>query len=150
MGWYGEKNKFYTYNKPIDIYDNNSVRKVIFIRLSPSKPHQPVGPNVGAPNIEYNFTTTTTAPNDPIYYQWDWGDDAYSDWLGRYASDEMCKASHTWKEKGTYNIRVKAKDGDGWESDWSDPLPVSMPYDHQTIWGLIIEWVLQLFGITIP
>ncbi|MGC9308935.1 MAG: C10 family peptidase, partial [Thermoplasmatota archaeon] len=33
MGWYGEKNKFYTYNKPIDIYDNNSVRKVIFIRL---------------------------------------------------------------------------------------------------------------------
>ena len=43
--------------------------------------------------------------------------------------------SHVWAAKGTYQIKVKAKDdpngdgdlSDGTESVWSDTLPISMP-----------------------
>jgi len=127
MGWNGDDDGFYEYDEPIGIFDNNSVRGVMFIRLSPSKPHKPAGPNTGAPGIEYGFTTKSTAPKDPIYYKWDWGDGTFSDWMGRYNSNEICEATHIWKEKGSCNIRVKAKNVDGWESPWSDPLAVSMP-----------------------
>ena len=129
MGWNGNNDSFYEYDEPINIFDNNAVRGVMFIRLSPSKPHKPTGPNNGVPGINYNFTTRTTAPKDPIYYRWDWGDGTFSDWMGRYNSNEVCEATHKWKEKGSYSIRVKAKDIDGWESPWSDPLTVKMPRD---------------------
>ncbi len=42
-------------------------------------------------------------------------------------SGEIYEVNHTWDEKGEYEIRVKAKDEHGAESEWSDPLPVSMP-----------------------
>ena len=115
MGWNGDDDDdddFYEYDEPISIFDNNDVRTVIFIRLSPSKPHEPAGPITGVPDMEYGFTTKSTAPTEPIYYKWDWGDGTFSDWLRRYTSDEICEAIHTWKEKGAYNIRVKAKDVD--------------------------------------
>lgn len=35
------------------------------------------------------------------------------------------KASHAWKEKGTFNIRTKSKDIGGAQSDWSDILEVN-------------------------
>ena len=141
MGWNGGEDGFYEYDKPISIYDNNSVRGVMFIRLSPSKPHKPAGPNVGAPDMEYNFTTQSTAPKDPIYYKWDWGDGTFSDWLGRYNSDEICETSHTWKEKGNYNIRAKARDVNKWESPWSDPFAVSMPRNKPYINTLLLKFL---------
>jgi hypothetical protein len=146
MGWYGNDNGFYEYNKPIDIYDNNSVRTVIFIRLAPNKPQKPIGPYIGIPGMNYNFTTKTTAPNDPIYYQWDWGDGTFSDWIGRYNSNEICEASHVWKEKGLYNIKVKAKDVDGWESDWSESHAVSIPKEKQ-MFTLFIERIIDSLPI---
>ena len=41
-------------------------------------------------------------------------------------SGEMIKASHAWFRIGTYNIRVKAKDEWGAESEWSDPVEVEV------------------------
>jgi len=149
MGWNGNDDGFYEYDEPISIYDNNSVRGVMFIRLSPSKPHKPAGPNNGVPNMEYGFTTKSTAPKDPIYYKWDWGDGTFSDWMGRYNSNEICEATHTWKEKGSYNIRVKAKDVDGWESPWSDPLAVSMPRNRVITSSLFIR-LLEQFPNAFP
>jgi len=35
--------------------------------------------------------------------------------------------SHTWEKRGSYEIKVKAKDVNGAESQWSDPLSVTMP-----------------------
>ena len=40
---------------------------------------------------------------------------------------ENCIESHSWKKKGTYEIKVKAKDVDDWESEWSNTLVVNMP-----------------------
>ena len=45
----------------------------------------------------------------------------------------VVSASHIWNAKGTYSIKVKAKDINGAESDWSDPLAVIMPKNKQSV-----------------
>ena len=64
---------------------------------------------------------------DRIYYLFDWGDNKLSGWIGPYNSGEIVSAHHTWENKGSYQIRVKAKDENGIQSDWSEPLKVKMP-----------------------
>jgi hypothetical protein len=96
--------------------------------VPPNKPSKPSGSAKGKINIEYTYTSSTTDVNgDQIYYWFDWGDGANSGWIGPYASGATASAKHKWSVKGTYQIKVKAKDIYGAESTWSDPLPVSMP-----------------------
>jgi len=95
---------------------------------SPNKPVKPLGEINGKYREEYIYTTITTDPqNDKILYFFDWGDGTDSGWVGPFDSGVTVEASHKWTEKGSYSIRVKAKDMDGHESGWSDPLSVSMP-----------------------
>ena len=80
------------------------------------------GPEYGRPGVKYTFYVEAVDPDeDSIYCMWDWGDDSYSAWLGPFGSGEVISASHAWSY-GFYNIRVKAKDILGAESNWSDPL----------------------------
>ena len=44
-----------------------------------------------------------------------------------YDSGNKCIATYSWVEDGSYEIKVKAKNVDGSESEWSDSLTVSMP-----------------------
>ena len=92
---------------------------------APNKPNKPSGPSSGKPGEEYNYTTSTTDPDDDhIYYKWDWGDKTNSGWLGPYNSSEIAYASYIWQSNGEYVIRVKAKDNLDKESGWSDKLNV--------------------------
>ena len=95
----------------------------------PTVPERPSGQTSGKIGVEYTYTTyTTDADGDLVYYKWDWGDGNFSDWLGPYDSGEEASASHIW-QKGSYEIRVKAKDINNVESySWSEPLKVKMPY----------------------
>ena len=94
----------------------------------PGKPDKPDGSKIGSPGEEYSFSSKAEDPdNDQIYYMWDWGDGNFSIWLGPYDSGEICSETYTWTEKGLYSVRVKAKDIYGLESEWSDPLEVTMP-----------------------
>jgi len=96
--------------------------------VPPNKPSRPQGEANGKINREYTYTTSTSDSNgDEIYYMFDWGDNTTSQWIGPFKSGETINASHTWKEEGTYKIRVKAKDANGLESPWSDPMVVTMP-----------------------
>jgi hypothetical protein len=96
---------------------------------SPNKPNEPTGPDSGKIRTKQLYYTYTTDPEkDELFYLWDWGDGTDSEWLGPYKSGVTCYASHTWKTKDNYNIKVKAKDIYGKESAWSDPLPITMPY----------------------
>ena len=96
--------------------------------LPPAQPSKPDGPTNGEINEEYVYTTSTTDPNDDqVYYLFDWGDGTYSGWLGPYNSGEEIYAIKTWTKEGDYEIRVKARDIHGVQSEWSDPLSVSMP-----------------------
>jgi hypothetical protein len=94
----------------------------------PEKPDKPTGVEQGKPDVEYNFSTSTSdLENDDIYYMWDWGDENLSEWLGPYSPGDTCEASYTWASEGEYQIRVKAKDDFYGESEWSDPLAITMP-----------------------
>ncbi|HWR27807.1 MAG TPA: PKD domain-containing protein [Candidatus Thermoplasmatota archaeon] len=96
----------------------------------PNKPNKPTGPPSGKPNTAYTYSTSTTDPNgDQVYYQWDWGDGSQSNWLGPYNSGAKINTTHTWG-KGSYSIKVKAKDSYGAESNWSDPLTITMPKNN--------------------
>jgi parallel beta-helix repeat protein len=93
----------------------------------PSKPSKPDGKISGRINVKYKYTTSTEDPdNDRVWYLWDWGDGTNSGWLGLYKSGEICEASHTWTSIGNFEIKVKARDIHGSESEWSDPLAVSL------------------------
>lgn len=94
----------------------------------PEKPSTPSGKKFGRPGVEYTYKTDTVDPDDnQVFYMWDWGDGNFSKWLGPYDSGDICEASHTWDKKGTYSIRVRAKDIFDEESDWSDPLKMRVP-----------------------
>jgi hypothetical protein len=87
----------------------------------PTKPTRPIGPTEGQIDIEYTYATTSTDPDgDQIYYWFDWGDGINSGWL------DTQSASYSWIQEGTYQIKVKAKDINGAESDWSNPLTVDI------------------------
>jgi len=97
---------------------------------SPEKPAKPTGENNGKPGNTYTYSTETTdIDGDQVYYLWDWGDGNFSEWLGPFASGAAATAEKSWTAKGNYSIRVKAKDSNGAESNWSDPLSITMPYN---------------------
>jgi parallel beta-helix repeat protein len=92
----------------------------------PNKPNTPTGPNSGVTLKEYTFTASTTDPeDDDIFYMWD-AEGNVSDWMGPYNSGESINVSYLWTVPDIYNIKVKAKDIYGYESDWSDVLLVNI------------------------
>lgn len=90
----------------------------------PQTPNRPNGPANGGTNIEYTYTTSTTDPDqDQVWYQWKFG--SYTtNWFGPFASGAQTQAQYTWTTPGAYDIKVKAKDQNQYESDWSAPLTV--------------------------
>jgi len=95
---------------------------------APNKPVKPSGEINGNINVEYTYSSITIDyDDDQIFYNWSWGDGTYSGWLGPFNSNITVNAKHTWTTKGTYQIKVKAKDTFSAESEWSDPLSVTMP-----------------------
>jgi len=98
---------------------------------APEKPLDLDGPNSGKINEEYTYTASTTDPDeDRLFYLFDWGNGDYSNWVGPYDSGVTAEACYTWTEEGDYQIRVKAKDEHGVQSEWSDPLEVTMPKNN--------------------
>lgn len=94
----------------------------------PLKPGTPTGEDNGKVGMSYTYTTSTTDPEgDEVYFLWDFGDGSQSLWLGPYASGEVASVDHIWDTRGSYQVKVKAKDALNSTSDWSEPLPVSMP-----------------------
>ncbi len=84
------------------------------------------GPTSGKKGTEYPYDVRSTDPDgDEIKYVIDWGDDTI-DTMGFYSSGVTVTVKHTWSEKGTYTIKVKAVDEHDAESDWAT-LSVSMP-----------------------
>ena len=94
----------------------------------PNKPDRPSGETSGKAGEEYIYTVSAVDPDgDDLYYLFDWGDGETSNWSVLYPSNEEASKSHIWKEQGNYSIKVKVRDACFVESEWSDPLIVSMP-----------------------
>lgn len=92
---------------------------------APYQPSQPNGPTEGEVGVEYRFTATTTDPdNDALLYQFDWGDETMSNWIGPYASGAVANTTHLWIHGGTYQVCVRVKDIVGATTAWSDPMSI--------------------------
>jgi hypothetical protein len=152
---------FYNYENVIEINLNEELEKgehVIYLpslfepdnNNAPNKPDKPTGSTSGKIDEEQTFRVKIT--NDPdgerTYYCYDWGDDSYSLWLSPRPNDNYVVATNTWKKQGDYEVRVKAKDIYGKESEWSDPLVVSMPKNKSiTVFNPWLLRFIQRFPI---
>ena len=129
---------------------------------SPGVPTQPSGSSRGKPGVMYTFTTTSQDfDHDKIQYGWDWnGDLAVDEWTGFFDSGETCEIAHSWNESGSLQYRVIAMDEKeyingyhvnemGEFSNWSDSLPVTMPYSYNPI-HLFFEWLFQRYPNAFP
>jgi hypothetical protein len=111
----------------------------------PETPEKPTGKTSGDVGTSYIYSTKTTdADGDGLYYMWDWGDGNFSEWLGPYASGAAAMTKKSWPVKGTYSVKVKARDSRGAETDWSEPLDVTMPY-HQSFFARLMTFLERLF-----
>lgn len=160
--FYGEYGGNSYYHSPEDIIENMNMTYAVKIsrlmlatladltglneNLAPLKPSRPDGPSSGTTRAEYNYTTSTTDPeSEQIYYLFDWDDGADSGWIGPYNSGETVEASYAWSRIGTYQVKVKAKDIRGLESEWSDPLDISMPRVKQiNKYGLFKTLIIRI------
>lgn len=116
-----------------DIFPPNNVGGIIKIELigieSNSPPETPEisGTTNGKTGTSYTYYFSTTDPEENnVYYYIDWDDGSNSGWYGPYKSGDEKSLSHAWDSDGTYNIKIKAKDTSGEESDWNT-LEVTMP-----------------------
>jgi PKD domain/FG-GAP-like repeat len=88
------------------------------------------GPAKGKPLSNYKITfVATDADLDMVFYFVDWGDNTTSGWLGPFSSGVSASAVHNWTEKGTYVVKVKAKDVHGAESEWGT-LSIKIPFSY--------------------
>jgi len=96
----------------------------------PSNPTNFYSNNTGAnAGNSITFKTTSSDPdNDGIYYLFDWGDNSNSGWMSPNPSGELKVISHSWSVSSTnnYDVKVKAMDIYGSESDWSKTIKVNI------------------------
>ncbi len=92
----------------------------------PNIPRKPSGPTLGCIEMLYSYSTNTTDPDDDnVKYGWDWnGDDIVDEWTGFYPSGETVTTNHSWTTDGVYDIKVKAEDVHGDQSNFSPSLTV--------------------------
>lgn len=125
---------------------------VSILNDAPDKPTTPNGPTNGKIKTTYTYTTVSNDPNGhKIKYNFDWGDGTNS-WTELLTSGETASNSHTWTRSGSYEIKVQAVDEYGEESEWSDPLPASMPTNTGVpdILVRIIQKLIDIFPILEP
>jgi penicillin V acylase-like amidase (Ntn superfamily) len=117
----------------------------------PDKPDTPKGDELGnvREDIVFNCKKTTDPNDDYISYKFDWDDGTYSNWITSHIGMSIgVSATHSWTKRGTYEVCVKAMDQYGAESEWSDPLIVSMPKNKAiNQLTLIIERLIERFPI---
>jgi hypothetical protein len=111
------------------MYIGSTSSKLYCFKTSTQSPSIPeiYGPSAGGPLFELNFTAKSTDPmGKNVSYMWDWGDGNFSDWLGPYNSSENITTLYYWLEEEQYDVRVKAKNSDDIESEWSEPFTVNI------------------------
>ena len=142
---------YHTYNQ-VKIFDLSEELKLGYheysipdlFEKSPDKPLKPSGPNNGKCGESYTFSTRTfDIYGDDIYYKWDWGNGESSNWLGPFESGETVEKSHVWTKQGFYKVKVKAKDIYDCESDWSDPLRVTLSRTKSTFNPPFSNWFIR-------
>ncbi|HDD57094.1 MAG TPA: hypothetical protein ENF43_01080 [Thermoplasmatales archaeon] len=140
VGSYIEQTKDGGYIVGADYYYSDYNSDIWVIKLTSDeqldyKPARPEGPTEVEPGKTYTYSTYAIHPKGKrIKFGWDWnGDKKVDQWTKFYNSGENVEIEHSWSSKGVYNVRVIAKDTDGKYSEWSDPLPVTVPLSKKPV-----------------
>jgi hypothetical protein len=131
----------------------------------PLPPTLEVDTTEGMVGRSYSYSATTSDPEgDDIYYFFDWGDGNDSKWISA-ASAETVTEPYSWAESGDYIVRVKAKDTNGYESEWSEPilmhinhlrvsigkgLGVTVTITNEGAFSKNVDWKIEVIGGSIP
>ena len=113
--------------------------------------HKPSQPEISGPSqIKTGETAqfsirSTDMDSEELQYLILWGDGNSTEWIGPYSNGEIVEISYQWQTKGDYNIKVKAKDEQGFESGWSK-MAMSVPQSNQykNLFDIIIQWLTAL------
>jgi len=93
----------------------------------PETPTKPSGSTFVEMGVEYTYSSTTfDIDGDQIRFQFDWGDNTYSDWSEFVAANTTISMSHSWDNISTYEVRIIAQDENSTNSSWSQPLEITV------------------------
>ena len=99
----------------------------------------------GSQNIrlfnEQKYKTFANDPQyDPILYGFVFtGDMIVDKWSRASLSGMEIGMSYRWTSEGNFEIRVKARDIHGFESEWSDPLPITVSKSKSVVFLLLAK-----------
>jgi hypothetical protein len=132
------KDKITEWSPPLSIiitpYDTSN--------MPPNQPSAPTGVDSGHTSTTYTFYASTTDPEgDSISYQFDWGDGTLSYWSDFLPSGNIIASEHKWTEKGSYSVRVHAKDEKEATSEWSQQHRINIS-DIPRV-GLVAEYLFN-------
>ena len=100
---------------------------VEIINHPPNKPETPYGETSARVGEECMYGASASDPDGHMmYYLFDFGDGSDSGWLGPFNNNSYGTVRHTWANPGSFEVKIKAKDVYGLESEWSDPLSVNV------------------------
>jgi hypothetical protein len=129
---------------------------VLFLSVIPvtanNPPETPTlnGPTSGNSGTAYKYTFSSTDPDgDDVTYCVNWSDGTGEVCIGPFASGEEVTNTHTWSAKGTYMVKVKARDTYTAESDWAT-LTVTMPCSYNKPIPYFLELLFQRFPNAFP
>jgi hypothetical protein len=95
------------------------ISKNVTMDNQPPNPPEIDGPPSGIVGKPYEFFFSAVDPDgDNVSFYIEWGDGTSTGWTRFYPPGMDCKCSHAWFKMLRYNLRAKAKDIHGNESDW--------------------------------
>jgi hypothetical protein len=115
----------------------------LMVTLTNEPPYTPTldGSTSGKVGVSYVYSTSTTDPDGhQINYFFDWGDGTNSGWIGPYNSGTTQYKSHIWNDPGSFVIQVKSKDIYNLESEWSDPIIITLT-KNKAINSPFLNWL---------
>jgi len=146
-----------TYNvtvKAKDIHGSGSVLSepltVVITDNQPPNIPTITGPNQIKPRIAYTYTLSgTDNQSQNLTYYVDWGDGNGATGIGPYRSGETFTLTHTWKNRGTYVIRVRTTDTAGATSPWAT-VQVITPKEYSFTLGDLLKNLFDRYPHLFP
>jgi hypothetical protein len=160
-----------TMKKSITLLITLLLLTTLSMSISADEPSVPTleGPLTGYVDEAIVFTVSAIDPEgDDIQYFFDWGDGEDSYWIPEKGveSGEEFEVIYSWNISSEYDVRVKARDMGGNETEWSEPLTihinclkitsvsggmgVSVTFENVGNYAKDIDWTVELIGGTIP
>lgn len=118
-------------NQAVEYFGGQTISYLSNVEIKVNRPPNiPSSLNVNAHNFVDSLCRFSAAVSDPdgdkVSYQFDWGDGRYSAWSNYIENGSYVEENYTFRNEGDYSIRVRVKDTDGNESDWSAPHTISV------------------------